>query len=371
MAHDDELEAQIDRWRGYVHRRQVISSADVDELEDHLRGQVTDLRATGLDDDEAFLVAIKRLGNLDAVSREYAREHSDRLWKQLALVPDDSAGVAGTAVARARGRDRARGRRGRRGHGPGSPGSATTRSRSRATSACSSCRSSPRTSGGSARLGRADRRGDRRAVRRARRRAQRLPVRPRGVDRGARRSCTRPSSCGCWSGSRTSPGRGAPTADAWTSCGSPASSRSTTRCSRSAAGSSSASPPGCCSSSGVDPEPVHHGLGAAVRRPGRPRRRRLAGRGQAGRRREHRARADPGLHAADHRHARGRPRGADRLRRLRRGRPRPAHPDGRDPRAGPGAAALLDLGPRPARAARARPTGSSSSWWARPSRSTP
>ncbi|WP_157453892.1 permease prefix domain 1-containing protein [Cellulomonas sp. Root485] len=92
MTHDDELEAQIDRWRGYVHRRQVISSADVDELEDHLRGQVRDLRATGLDDDEAFLVAIKRLGNLDAVSREYAREHSDRLWKQLALVPDDSRG---------------------------------------------------------------------------------------------------------------------------------------------------------------------------------------------------------------------------------------------------------------------------------------
>jgi hypothetical protein len=100
MAHDDELEAQIDRWRGYVHRRQVISSADVDELEDHLRGQVTDLRATGLDDDEAFLVAIKRLGNLDAVSREYAREHSDRLWKQLALVPEESSGSRGSPAPR-------------------------------------------------------------------------------------------------------------------------------------------------------------------------------------------------------------------------------------------------------------------------------
>ena len=83
-----ELEAQVDRWRGYVQRRQAISPADVDELEDHLRGQVADLQATGLDDGEAFLVAIKRLGNLDAVSREFAREHSDRLWKQLALVPD-------------------------------------------------------------------------------------------------------------------------------------------------------------------------------------------------------------------------------------------------------------------------------------------
>ncbi|WP_125775837.1 permease prefix domain 1-containing protein [Antribacter gilvus] len=91
------LEAQIDAWRGYVLRRQAISAADVEELEDHLREQVTDLQATGLDDEEAFLVAIKRLGNLDTVSREYAREHSDRLWKQLSLVPDESAGSGAPA----------------------------------------------------------------------------------------------------------------------------------------------------------------------------------------------------------------------------------------------------------------------------------
>lgn len=87
-----ELEAQIDRWRGYVQRSQAISPADVDELEDHLREQIADRQATGLDDDEAFLVAIKRLGNLDAVSREFAREHSERLWKQLVLVPESSDG---------------------------------------------------------------------------------------------------------------------------------------------------------------------------------------------------------------------------------------------------------------------------------------
>lgn len=90
-----ELEAHIGQWRGYVQRRQAIAPADVEELEDHLREQVADLQATGLDDEEAFLVAIKRLGNLDAVSREFAREHSDRLWKQLALVPggSDDAGT--------------------------------------------------------------------------------------------------------------------------------------------------------------------------------------------------------------------------------------------------------------------------------------
>jgi hypothetical protein len=85
-----DLEAQVDRWRGYVQRRQAIASADVEELEDHLREQIEDLLATGLDPEEAFLVAIKRLGNLDAVSREFAREHSDRLWKQLVLLPGDA-----------------------------------------------------------------------------------------------------------------------------------------------------------------------------------------------------------------------------------------------------------------------------------------
>ena len=90
MESHAELEAQIDRWRGFVQRSQAISPADVDELEDHLREQISDRQATGLDDEEAFLVAIKRLGNLDAVSHEFAREHSDRLWKQLVLVPQVS-----------------------------------------------------------------------------------------------------------------------------------------------------------------------------------------------------------------------------------------------------------------------------------------
>lgn len=94
---DVDLDAQVARWRSFVTRRQAIAPADVDELEDHLRGQVEDLRATGLSAEEAFLIAIGRLGNLDAVSREFAREHSERLWKQLALVPRDAE--TGTAPA--------------------------------------------------------------------------------------------------------------------------------------------------------------------------------------------------------------------------------------------------------------------------------
>ena len=88
MPDDDSLENQIALWRDYLRRRQAIHAPDVEELESHLRDQITALVDAGLAADEAFLVAVKRMGNLDAVSREFAREHSDRLWKQLVVAPD-------------------------------------------------------------------------------------------------------------------------------------------------------------------------------------------------------------------------------------------------------------------------------------------
>src|SRR5919108_2528700 len=96
--HAVSLEEQIDQWRSYLRRRQAIHSVDVAELEDHLREQVAVLLDAGLAIDEAFLVAVKRMGNLDALSREFAREHSERLWKQLVVSPSDS----GDSRARAR-----------------------------------------------------------------------------------------------------------------------------------------------------------------------------------------------------------------------------------------------------------------------------
>jgi hypothetical protein len=81
------LEEQIGQWRDYLQRHRAIRSVDVNELEDHLRDQVADLERVGLSEDEAFLVAVKRMGSLDEVSREFAREHSERLWRQLVLDP--------------------------------------------------------------------------------------------------------------------------------------------------------------------------------------------------------------------------------------------------------------------------------------------
>jgi hypothetical protein len=85
---DQPLEDQIALWREYLRRRQAVHGPDVEELEGHLRDQLAALTEAGLAADEAFLIAVKRMGSLDALSREFARAHSERLWKQLVVAPD-------------------------------------------------------------------------------------------------------------------------------------------------------------------------------------------------------------------------------------------------------------------------------------------
>lgn len=90
---------QIDQWRDYLQRHPAVHADDVDELEAHLRDQIDDLTAVGLSDDEAFLIAVGRVGRIDEVSHEYAREHSERLWKQMVLGPQPPTGRPTLAVA--------------------------------------------------------------------------------------------------------------------------------------------------------------------------------------------------------------------------------------------------------------------------------
>jgi hypothetical protein len=85
----ETVESRIAEWRAYVTGAPGVNGHDVDELEDHLRHEISELNAAGLTADEGFLIAVKRLGDVDGLSREFAREHSGRLWKQLFLTPED------------------------------------------------------------------------------------------------------------------------------------------------------------------------------------------------------------------------------------------------------------------------------------------
>jgi hypothetical protein len=91
VKNNGSLAEHIGEWRTYARRHQAVHAVDVDELEDHLRSQVEALSKAGLDEDEAFLVAVMRLGDLDSLSREFAREYSERLWKQLVISPGAGA----------------------------------------------------------------------------------------------------------------------------------------------------------------------------------------------------------------------------------------------------------------------------------------
>lgn len=88
-------ESQIAQWRGFVSQGTALDHRDVEELETHLREQIADLTAAGLSPDEAFLVAVKRIGSLDSLSREFAREHGGRLWKQLVVSGGGEEGTSG------------------------------------------------------------------------------------------------------------------------------------------------------------------------------------------------------------------------------------------------------------------------------------
>lgn len=93
------IEVQIGEWRSYLLRRRTIDQTDVDELEDHLRSEISELGAAGLSADESFLVAIKRIGGVHELSREFARERSSLLWKQLVVAGDNVRERSGVQYA--------------------------------------------------------------------------------------------------------------------------------------------------------------------------------------------------------------------------------------------------------------------------------
>ena len=93
------LETQIEAWRAHVRKSRTLTTQDATDLEDRLREQIASLAAAGLSNDEAFLVAVKRMGAIDTRTRGFAREQSDRLWRQLVLTDGGGASGAGSSEA--------------------------------------------------------------------------------------------------------------------------------------------------------------------------------------------------------------------------------------------------------------------------------
>jgi uncharacterized membrane protein len=89
-----DVESQVAAWRAYL-VREGVDGRDVEELETHLRDQMADLTRVGLTDDEAFLLAVRRLGAADVLSAQFMAENSGRAWKQLAVPTEPVNAPAG------------------------------------------------------------------------------------------------------------------------------------------------------------------------------------------------------------------------------------------------------------------------------------
>src|SRR5690349_5770279 len=75
-----DLNVAIQRWRVQLAHTSSFRADDLEELESHLLDSQRSLRAVGLSDEEAFLIAIRRIGSGDALAGEFAAVNGFPLW---------------------------------------------------------------------------------------------------------------------------------------------------------------------------------------------------------------------------------------------------------------------------------------------------
>lgn len=82
MTNGNDLETRLAAWRDHTGQAGAGSAAGPEEREETLAAEFTRLREAGLDPDEAFLVALKRVGEQDPPTREFARQHAIRVLER-------------------------------------------------------------------------------------------------------------------------------------------------------------------------------------------------------------------------------------------------------------------------------------------------
>ncbi|MDB6171597.1 MAG: hypothetical protein JWL59_908 [Chthoniobacteraceae bacterium] len=74
------LNHAIEGWREKLVHSPVFRDGNLDELESHLSDSIEDLQSRGLTEEEAFMVAIKRLGTADALAAEFKKINPHAIW---------------------------------------------------------------------------------------------------------------------------------------------------------------------------------------------------------------------------------------------------------------------------------------------------
>ena len=75
-----QLEVQLEKWRARFSGMEGMRCGDIEELEQHARDSMESLKAQGLTEEEAFLIATHRIGDPAPVGREFGKVNVRQVW---------------------------------------------------------------------------------------------------------------------------------------------------------------------------------------------------------------------------------------------------------------------------------------------------
>ncbi|MGB4408359.1 MAG: hypothetical protein WBI82_16000 [Sphaerochaeta sp.] len=78
-----DIEGQIRNWKAHLHATSSIDNNKVENLESLLRDNIAELSGRGVNEEEAFLVAIRRLSDSEIIEKEFTKLSTEELCHQL------------------------------------------------------------------------------------------------------------------------------------------------------------------------------------------------------------------------------------------------------------------------------------------------
>ncbi|MGA9451964.1 MAG: permease prefix domain 1-containing protein [Verrucomicrobiia bacterium] len=77
-----DLNAAIENWRNELAAQPNFASDNRRELETHLRDAIAELRQRGLNEEESFWLARRRVGQPQRLAEEFVKANSAAVWRE-------------------------------------------------------------------------------------------------------------------------------------------------------------------------------------------------------------------------------------------------------------------------------------------------
>ena len=75
------IEQAVENWKNDLRQKQTLLETDIEELELHLREEMERLTPLGLNEEESFLIATRRIGDTAQMASEFAKVNTAAIWK--------------------------------------------------------------------------------------------------------------------------------------------------------------------------------------------------------------------------------------------------------------------------------------------------